>query len=55
MINEYNIKKSEALFIDDDPENLLVAKQKGLDVLLMDREKIVINQEYKIIHNLLNI
>ena len=51
-INEYNIKQGEALFIDDNEINLDVAKEKGLDVLLMDREKVVTKSKYKIIHDL---
>ena len=54
-INEYNIKKGEALFIDDIEENLDAAVQKGFDVLLMDRENEVKTSKYKIIHDLLNI
>lgn len=55
MIKDYNIKENEALFIDDNEENLRVAKEKGLDVLLMDRSFEVKNSKYKIIHNLLDI
>lgn len=54
-IDEFNIKPHEALFIDDNEENLRVAKEKGLDVLLMDREHLVDKSEYKKIDNLLNI
>ena len=51
-INELNIKKGEALFIDDNKSNLDIAKEKGLDVMLMDRENIIKDSKYKIINNL---
>lgn len=51
-INDFNIKPGEALFIDDNETNLDCAKEKGLDVLLMDREKEVEKSKYKIINNL---
>ena len=54
-INEYSIKPGEALFIDDNEINLDQAKEKGLDVLLMDREKTLTKSKYKIINNLMEI
>ena len=54
-IKDFNIKKGEALFIDDTEINLDAAKEKGFDVLLMDREKVVSKSKYKIIHNLSNL
>ena len=36
-ISDYSIKPGEAMFIDDNESNLDIAKDKGLDVLLMDR------------------
>ena len=51
-IKDYNIKLKEALFIDDYEINLDNAKEKGLDVLLMDRNNSVKESKYKIIHNL---
>lgn len=54
-INEFNIKVGEALFIDDNELNLNVAQEKGLDVMLMDREKIVKKSKYKIINNLVDL
>ena len=54
-IKEYNIKKGEALFIDDIEANLDAAVEKGFDVLLMDRENEVKTSKYKIIHDLLNL
>lgn len=54
-INEFNIKVGEALFIDDNESNLDIAKEKGFDVMLMDRDKIVKNSKHKIINDLFNI
>ena len=51
-IKDYNIKEGEALFIDDTEINLEIAKEKGLDVLLMDREHTVVDSKYQIIHDL---
>lgn len=51
-IKDFNIKNGEAIFIDDKENNLDIAKEKGLDVRLMDRENKVIDSKYKIIHNL---
>ena len=54
-INELNIKQGEALFIDDNESNLDVAKEKGFDVMLMDRENKIKDSKHKIINNLRNI
>ena len=54
-IKDYNIKKGEALFIDDNEINLEKAKEKGLDVLLMDREKLITKSKYKVINNLFDL
>lgn len=51
-INDFRIKPGEALFIDDNESNLDVAKEKGFDIVLMDREKIVKNSKYQIINDL---
>lgn len=51
-INDFEIIPGEALFIDDNESNLDVAKEKGFDVMLMDREKIVKNSKHKIISDL---
>lgn len=51
-IIEFNIKRGDALFIDDTETNLDIAKDKGLDVMLMDRENKVDNSKYQIIHDL---
>lgn len=37
MINDYDIKEGDALFIDDNENNLEIASEKGLDVFLLDR------------------
>lgn len=54
-IEDYQIQPGEALFIDDTESLLDVAKEKGLDVLLMDRGHTVENSKYTIIHDLKNI
>ena len=54
-IKDFNIKKGEALFIDDTEENLDAAIDKGFDVLLMDREKEVHSSKYRIINDLYNL
>lgn len=53
-INDYNIKPGEALFIDDTESLLDVAKEKGLDCILMDRYKNNVNSKYKVINDLNN-
>lgn len=52
LINDYDIKKGDALFIDDSIENLDVGIEKGLDVLLMDREDNIKCDKYKKISDL---
>ena len=52
-IKDFNIKPNEALFIDDNELNLDIAKEKGFDVLLMDRSKKIDKSKYKIINDLL--
>lgn len=54
-INEFKIKVGEALFVDDNEANLDIAKEKGFDVMLMDRQKIIKNSKYKIINDLFRI
>lgn len=54
-IKDYNIKKGEALFIDDSEKNLDEAVIRDLDVLLMDRYKENIKSKYKVINNLSNL
>ena len=55
LIKDYNIKPGEALFIDDTEINLDVAKEKKLDVLIMDRYNKDIESKYKVIHDLIDI
>ena len=55
LINDYNIKPGEALFIDDVESNLDVGKEKGFDCYLMARYKNVKSSKYKIINNLFDL
>ena len=54
-IKDYNIRDGEALFIDDAEINLDAAKEKGLDVLCMNRYTTNIESKYKVIHDLLDL
>ena len=54
-IKDFNIKKGEAIFIDDNESLLDIAITKGLDVRLMNREKNINSSKYKIISNLYEI
>lgn len=54
-IDDYEIQKTEAIFVDDNEKLLDIAVQKGLEVRLMNREKEEINSKYKMINNLLEI
>ena len=54
-IKEYNVKPGEALFIDDNEDNLDIAKEKGFDVLLMDRDKKISDSKYEIINDLFDL
>lgn len=51
-INDFNIQKGEAIFVDDNENLLNIAVEKGLNVLLMDRAKKIANSKYKTINNL---
>lgn len=51
-INEYNIKKDEAIFVDDNIELLKIAEEKGLLPILMDRENEIKECKYKVIKSL---
>lgn len=51
-IKDFNIKKGEALFIDDNEDNLAKAASYGMDVMLMDRNNKVSESKYKIINKL---
>lgn len=50
-ISDYSIKPGEAMFVDDNESNLDIAKEKGLDVLLMDRYGAA-KSKHNIIHDL---
>lgn len=52
LINDYNIKKGEAIYVDDREELLDIGVQKGLDVRLMDRERQISGSKYLIINGL---
>ena len=49
VINDYNLKKGEAIFIDDNEELIDIAASKGFDVRLMNREYKNIRSKYEII------
>lgn len=51
-IKDFNIKNGEAIFVDDNESLLDIAKEKGLDVRLMDRENKILDSKYKIINTL---
>lgn len=58
MINDYNIKEGEAIFVDDNESLLDIAKNKNLDTRLMVRNgediksnHIVINDLYELVKN----
>ena len=54
-IRDFNIKKNEAIFIDDNETLLEVASSKGFEVRLMDREGKLKNSKFKIINDLSSI
>ena len=54
-INDYNIQKGEAIFVDDNESLLDVAKEKGLEVKLMDRDKTNVYSKYEVINDLTNL
>ena len=54
-INHYDIKPGEAIFIDNNELLLDIAKEKGLDAFLMDRDNKVSRSKYKIINNLVQL
>lgn len=51
-IKDFNIKKGEAIFIDDNEKLLDVAVTKDLNVILMDRDNKINESRYKIINDL---
>lgn len=52
---EFNIKREEAIFVDDNIEILKVAENYGLIPVLMDRNKESLECNYKTINNLFEI
>lgn len=54
-INDFKIKKDEAIFIDDNEELLEIAKNKGLQVKLMNREGNIKKSKFEIINNLIEL
>lgn len=55
VVDDFDIKPHEALFIDDNEVNLERAEERKIDVLLMDRNKEMNDSKYKKIYNLLGI
>ena len=54
VINDYNIKENEALFIDDFEDNLDIGIRKKLNVVMLDRENKK-ESKYKKISNLVEL
>jgi len=54
-IKEFDIKKNEAIFIDDNEELLDIAVEKGLLVLHMDRNNVLKTSKYQIIQDFSNL
>ena len=54
VINDYNIKENEALFIDDFEDNLDIGIRKKLNVVMLDRENKK-DSKYKKISNLVEL
>ena len=54
VINDYNIKENEALFIDDFEDNLNIGLRKKLNVIMLDRENKK-ESKYKKISNLVEL
>ena len=54
-IKDFDIKEGDALFIDDNEDNLDNGLIMGFDCLLMDREEKVEKSKHRIIHNLYNL
>ena len=52
LINDYNIKKGEVIYVDDSEELLDIGFQKGFDVRLMDRERQISGSKYLVINGL---
>ena len=54
VINDYNIKEDEALFIDDFEDNLDIGSNKKMNVVMLDRENKK-DSKYKKISNLVEL
>lgn len=52
VIKDYSILRNQAIFVDDKEELLDIAKEKGFEVLLMDRKNTVKASKYKKINSL---
>lgn len=52
LIEDFNIKKGEAIFVDDKEILLDIAKEKNLGTILMDRNNKCENSKHRIIHSL---
>ena len=52
LLKDVNIKPENAVFIDDHSKNLDIAKTKGIQGILMDRENKQTNSNYYVIHSL---
>ena len=55
VINDYDIKEGEAIFIDDNELLLDIAREKDLDTRLMVRIRDDVKSKHKVIHNLYSI
>lgn len=54
-IEDFNMNTNDVIFVDDNEGILDIAKEKGFDVRLMNRDKKDIKSQYKVITNLLEI
>lgn len=52
MLNDFNITESNAIFIDDHEENLDVAKTKGINGILIDRNNKIDLSKYTVINSI---
>ncbi len=55
LINDYNVKKGQAIFVDDNEMLLDIAKEKGFITKRMNREKYEMKSKHTIINNLKNL
>lgn len=52
LIEDFNIQKGDAIFVDDKEILLNIAKEKNLSTILMDRNNKCENSKHRIIHSL---